>query len=322
MHLCCPDLRCLCCLQCRDHSSLAMAIPPPAAAPFCCHCQPLSSHSCRCQPLLAFTAPIDGWLLRPSLLCHPLPAPLSVAPIIDTFFAGCRAVLFLICAVLFLIAPLPPSTVVIHPATALNLAPHRAPLVLWCSCLSSILAGCCVASHHAIASCLPVPLPAVLPLPLVIRHDWLLHCRLHLSSRHRLPSAWASTSFYLLPPPPATNFFCPLLLRLIDALSFCQLWQWAKASIPNKHDGNCDGNDGGNGNSNSDGGGNGFRDFSSTSTPISLSLFDCCMFYSGFGFAVLLSLPHHLPPLPSPHLPTPLLPTAPPPRPSSTTIIG
>jgi hypothetical protein len=77
-----------------------------------------------------------------------------------------------------------------------------------------------------------------------------------------------------LPPPPATNFFRPLLLRLIDALSFCQLWQWAKASIPNNHDGNGDGNDGGNGNSNSNGVGNNVRDFSSTSTPISLSLFD------------------------------------------------
>jgi hypothetical protein len=123
MHLCHPDPRCLCHLRCRDHSSLAMVIPPLATAPFCHHCQPLSSHSCPCQPLLAFTAPIDGWLLHSSLLCHPLPAPLSVAPIIDTFFAGRHAVLFLICAILFLIAPLPPSTVIIHPATTLNLHP-------------------------------------------------------------------------------------------------------------------------------------------------------------------------------------------------------
>jgi hypothetical protein len=181
-----------------------MPLPPPMP-PFCCHCHPLSSHSCcRCQLLLAFTAPIDGWLLHPSLLCHPLPDALSPALIIDTFFAGRCSVLFLICAVLFLIAPLPPSTVVIHPTTALNLASHRAPLVLWCSCLSSILAGCSVVSHHAAASCLLALLPAILPLPLVIRHDWLLHCRLHLSSHHRLPSAWASTSFIrcllLLPP--------------------------------------------------------------------------------------------------------------------------
>jgi hypothetical protein len=197
-----------------------MAIPPPAAALFCRHCQPLSSHSCRCQLLLAFTPPINGWLLRPSLLCHPMPAPLSTAPIIDTFFAGHRAVLFLICAVLFLIAPLPLSTVVIHPATALNLASHCAPIILWCSCPSSILAGCCAASHHAATSCLPAPLPAILLLPLVVCHAWLVRCHLHLSSHHCIPSAWTSTSFYSLPPPPATNFFCPLLSRLIDTLSF------------------------------------------------------------------------------------------------------
>jgi hypothetical protein len=220
--------------------------PSSGRCPFCCYCQLLSAHSCCCQPLLAFTAPIDGWLLRPSLLCHPLPAPLSTTPIIDNFFAGRRTILFLICTILVLIAPLSPSTVVIHPATALNLASCPAPLVLWCSCLPSILAGCCIASHHAVTSCLPAPLPAVSPLPLVVCHDWLLHCRLHLSSCHRLPSAWASTSFYLLPPPPATNFFCPLLLRLIDALSFCQLWQWAKVSIPNNHNNNGDGNDGSN----------------------------------------------------------------------------
>jgi hypothetical protein len=290
-----------------------MAISPPATAPFCQHCQLLSSHSCRCQPLLAFTAPIDGWLLCLSLLCHLLPTSLSAAPIMDTFFAGRRAILFLICVVLFLIAPLPPSTVVIHPTTALNLASHRAPLILWCGCLSSILAGCCVVSHHATASCLLAPLPVVLPLPLVVCHDWLLCCRLHLFLRHPLPSACSST--YLLPPPPTTNFFCPLLLRLIDALSFCQLWQWAKTSIPDNHDSNGNGNDGGNSNSNSNGDSNGIRDFSSIPIHISLSLFDYWMFYLGFGFLALLPLPlsHHLPSLPSPHLPTPLLPTASPP---------
>ncbi len=64
------------------------------------------------------SAPINGWLLCPSLL-HLLPALLSSAPIIDTFFASCRAilfsicvVLFSICAVLFLIAHLPPSKVI------------------------------------------------------------------------------------------------------------------------------------------------------------------------------------------------------------------
>jgi hypothetical protein len=56
---------------------------------------------------------------------------LSAAPIIDTFFAGRGAILFLIYAVLFLIAPLPLSTVVIHLATTLNLVSHCAPLVLW-----------------------------------------------------------------------------------------------------------------------------------------------------------------------------------------------
>jgi hypothetical protein len=205
--------------------------------------------------------------------------------------------------------------VVIHPATTLNLASCRASLILWYSCLSSILAGCCATSHHATTSCLPAPLPTVLLLPFAVCHDWLLHCSLHLSLHHRIPSpsAWASTFLYSLPPPPATNFICPLLLRLIDLLSFCQLWQWAKASIPTNHDGNGNGNDGGNVNSNSNSGGNGIRDYSSASTPIFLSLFDCCMFNSGFGFAALLSLPHHLPPLPLPHLPTPLSPTTPPP---------
>jgi hypothetical protein len=54
------------------------------------------------------------------------PAPLSTAHcvvrrfIIDTFVAGRRAVLFLICAILFLIAPLHSSMVVIPPAIAFN----------------------------------------------------------------------------------------------------------------------------------------------------------------------------------------------------------
>jgi hypothetical protein len=41
MHLCCPDLTCLCCLRCHDHPSLATAIPPLAAAPFHPQYQPL-----------------------------------------------------------------------------------------------------------------------------------------------------------------------------------------------------------------------------------------------------------------------------------------
>ncbi len=58
------------------------------------------------------SAPINGWLLHPSLLHCPLPAPLFAAPIIDNFVAGHQAVLFLICAILFLIVPFPPSKVV------------------------------------------------------------------------------------------------------------------------------------------------------------------------------------------------------------------
>ncbi len=119
--------------------------------------------------------------------------------------------------------------------------------------------------------------------------------------------------FLFVASPSCLQLLFPLLLRLIDALSFCQLWQWAKASIPNNHDGNGDSNYGNNHNSNSNGGGKGIRDFSSTSTPISLSQFDCCILYLGFGFVAPHSLPHHLPPRPSPHLPTPLLPTTSPP---------
>ncbi len=98
------------------------------------------------------------WLLHSSLLCCLMPALLSASLIIDTFVDGCLAILFLI-------APLPPSTVVIPPVTASTLEHCRAPIVLWCGCLSSVLAGCCVASHHTAASCLPAPLPTVSPLP-------------------------------------------------------------------------------------------------------------------------------------------------------------
>ncbi len=199
----------LCRLQCHNHSSLATAIPPPAAAPFCCHCQPLSSHSCRCQPLLALTTPIDGWLLRPSLLHCPLPSLLFATPIIDTFIAGCCSILFLICTILFLIAPFLLQRRASLPLPLSTLAPHHAPLILWCGHLSSILAGCCIKSGRATASCLPVPLPVVLLLPLVVCPDCLLHCRVHLPLRHHLLSARASASIYLLPPPPATDFFVP-----------------------------------------------------------------------------------------------------------------
>jgi hypothetical protein len=184
-----------------------MAIPHPAATSFCRHCHPLSSHSHCCQPMLAFTAPIDAWLLCPSLIHCPLPASLSAAPIIDTFVASLRALRFLICAILFSIAPLPPSMVVIPPSTAFN--PRRAPLVLWCGCLSSVLASCCITSHHASTSCLLATPPVILLLTLVVHPDWLLCCCLHLSLRHHLQSTWASNPFYLPPPPPASNFLSP-----------------------------------------------------------------------------------------------------------------
>jgi hypothetical protein len=142
-------------------------------------------------------------------------------------------------------------------------------------------------------------------LPPVCRHLCLPSCRCLLLSTmtgccvaaSTFPCATASH-----PPGPPPHFIC--------WLSFCQLCQWEKASIPNNHEGNGNGNNGSNGNSNSNGGGNSIRDFSSIFTPISLSLFDCCMFISGFGFVALLSLPHHLPPLSLPHLRTTLLPTA------------
>ena len=171
MRLCHPDPRCLCRLQCHDHSCLAKAIPPLPAASFCHHCQLLSSHSCYCQPLLTFTSAFNGWLLHPSLLRHLLPAPSSAAPIIDTFVANRCAVLFLICIILFSIAPFLLQWWSSLPPPLLTLAPRCASLVLWCGCLSSILAGCCVTSHHAAASCLPAPLPVILLLPLVVRHD-------------------------------------------------------------------------------------------------------------------------------------------------------
>jgi hypothetical protein len=167
--------------------------PSSAAAPFCRHCQPLSSHSCCCQPLLAFAAPINGWLLRPSLLCHPLPAPLSAAPIIDTFFAGRRAVLFLICAVLFLLPPflrhqwlsILPPLYTLHPVVTLSfygvVVSHQSWLVVVSHLitppphlcrrlrlpsrrclLSSAMTVCCVVAstfHRATASRPPGPPP-------------------------------------------------------------------------------------------------------------------------------------------------------------------
>jgi hypothetical protein len=211
MHLCHPDPRCLCRLCCRNHSSLAMAIPPPAAAPFCRHCQPLSSHSCRCQPLLAFTAPIDGWLLHPSFLCHPLPALLSATPIIDTFFAGRRAVFFLICTILSLIAPLPPSTAVIHPATALTL--H--------SIVPLSFSGV-VVSHP---SWLVAALYLITPLPPVCRHLCLLSCCCLLLSAmtgcYVAASTFPCATTSHPPGPPPLFIFCLLLLSLTSFVPFC-----------------------------------------------------------------------------------------------------
>ncbi len=85
------------CQRPQLHASLSsrskMPLPPPllqlllfghrhpsplANAPFSSRCQPLSSHSHHCQPLLAITNPIDGWLLRPSLLPSPLSAACSI----------------------------------------------------------------------------------------------------------------------------------------------------------------------------------------------------------------------------------------------------
>ncbi len=114
MHLCCPDPRCLCRLQCRNHSSLATVIPPPAATPFYHHCQLLSSHSHCCQPLLAFTTPI--------VVVASFPAPSSVV-CHSHHRHYCR---WPPCHPLFDLhhplfdSPLPPSMVVIPPTTACN----------------------------------------------------------------------------------------------------------------------------------------------------------------------------------------------------------
>ncbi len=278
MHLFCPDPRCPCCLRCTithlwPWQSLLQSLPPFAAIAsrysltlvIASHCLPLplpSMVGCCILPCSVIRCPPCCPLLPSLTLSLPAAA-------LSSFWSVPSS---------FLLPPFIRQQWLSFHATNWNLKSRRAPFVCWCSCLSSILAGCCVASHHAAASCLPPPLPVVLPLPLVIHHDWLLHCHLHLSLHYHLQSAWTSTSFYSLPPHPATKCFCPLLLRLNDVLSFCQLWQWAKTSIPDNHDGNGNGNDGGNGNNSSNGDSNGVRDFSSTSTPISLSLFDSCMF--------------------------------------------
>ncbi len=124
--------------------------------------QPLSFHSHFCQPLLVFTALIDGLLLRPSLLRRLLPAPLSAAPIIDTFIVGCHVILFLI-------APLLPSMMVIPPTTVFN--PHTPSCpsrsLVWSSLIRPglllhhissrchLLSASASACHLATASCCP-----------------------------------------------------------------------------------------------------------------------------------------------------------------------
>ncbi len=182
-----------------------MAIPPPTAALFCLCCQPLSSHSCYCQPLLAFAAPIDGWLLHLSLLRSPLPTPLSAAPIIDIFFRLLHHPLFDLPRPLFNCCP--SSFSGDHPlATTFNPCP--------------LLFSGVVVSHP---SWLVVALHLITPLPPVCQHLCLLSCCcISLSTltgccfaASASPCATASHPpgtpplFYPLPPPPATDFFVP-----------------------------------------------------------------------------------------------------------------
>ncbi len=186
------------CLWCHNPSSLTTAISSPAAAPFCRHCQPLSSHSCHHSlPLLAFTAPINGWLLFLSMLCC-LPRPSSTLWSSAAMLLSFWSALYSFSLPPFLLqqwSSLPPLLSTFSPCCA--------PLIFWCGHLWSVLAGCCIASCHTASSCLLTPLSDDLLLPLVICPDRLLPCFLHLSLCHRILSAWASTSFIcqiLLPP--------------------------------------------------------------------------------------------------------------------------
>ncbi len=150
----------------------------------------------------------------PSLLQCQLPAPLSATPIIDTFVAGCCAVLFLIYTILFSIAPLPPSTVVIPPVTTFHPCIPLCPCcsLVWSSlihpgwllhrissCRRLLFAGastCCLAAASCCPSWLvvaPLPPPLFTPLPPIYRG---LHIFLFVTS---FSCQW---------------FLCPLLLRL------------------------------------------------------------------------------------------------------------
>jgi hypothetical protein len=72
----------------------------------------------------------------------------------------------------------------------------RAPILLWCGCLLSSPAVCCVTSCHTAASRPPAPLPSfattlfIAPLSRQLS-GWLLHC---LSSQRRLLFTGASNS--------------------------------------------------------------------------------------------------------------------------------
>ncbi len=133
--------------------------------------------------LITVPAPIDGWLLHPSLLFCPMPTLSSTATIIHTFIASCWAILFFICAILFLIAPLPPSTVVIPLATAYNPCTPLCPShsLVWLSLvhpswlMHCILSRQCFLSAGASASCLATAsccpswmVVALPPLPLLV----------------------------------------------------------------------------------------------------------------------------------------------------------
>ncbi len=133
--------------------------------------------SCPCPPLCRRTSSCISSHPASSLSGAPwkvwtqflMPTLLSTAPIIDTFVAGRLAILFLIFAVLFLIAPLPPSKVVIPPATTFNPCTPLCPscslvcsslicpgwllhcILLCCFILSACASACCLVA----ASCCP-----------------------------------------------------------------------------------------------------------------------------------------------------------------------
>jgi hypothetical protein len=95
----------------------------------------------------------------------------------------------------------------------LLLRPFVAPLLL------STLAGCCVASHHATASCQPAPPPLIALLSLIVPLSRLLSGWMsrHLSSHRCLPSACPSASkrtptYYCAPLTPLVRLVVASLL--------------------------------------------------------------------------------------------------------------